>query len=270
MLVTDIIDPGSGVPYLEDIESLIHHDALVDLLAREEIASTKTNREETVHVCGDKVIRLVGAKSSDAASVYYTPSVISDLCGSIPPKSVHFHGPYLSYQSPPDKAAHERLFRDGFKAGCAAGIDGLRCLVPSGHEYFLPWSDKFYERASGEGLVTIDGVKSVTCLQVEGGGGKKCTIGLRDGGGEYSNIFTEQIWEQEGASRPYVWFSEGVDLPLIEKTVSKGTRCVISETEHPPRGSVFKNNLASLAILHSRGDSGEKRRILTCFFREGA
>jgi hypothetical protein len=165
---------------------------------------------------------------------------------------------------------HARLFEKRFKAGCAVGIDGIRCLVPSGHEYHIPWTEEFYEKASKKGVTTIDDVKSVTCVQSnEIGSGKNCTIQTRDGKPSYRNIFSEQIWEQEGSSKPYVWITEGSDVPFIEKSVSRMTKCVISETAKPTFSEFIKGNLASLVILKSLGDAGSKKRILTCFFREG-
>lgn len=268
-LLKDLPQKALSAPYGEVIEDLVSQHPLVDLLARKELESISTNREETVYVCGDNIIRLVGAKSSDRASVYHTPRVVGEVCGSASPISVHFHGPYLSYQSSADRAAHERLFEDGFQAGCAVGIDGLRCVVPSGHEYEVSWSDDFYEMAARKGVTTMDGVKNVVCRQTGRSGAKECTLKMRDGRGKYSNLFSEQIWEQEGAGRPYVWFSEGAEVPLIEKSAKRGTRCVISETKRPNRSQAVKSHLASLAILGSWGDPGERRRILTCFFREG-
>lgn len=261
---------NKDAPYVDAIESIIYNDHLMSVIADKEIDSIKTNREETYYICGDNIIKLIGAKTSDSAAVWHPPKVISDVCGHTTPKSIHFHGPYLSYHSPSDAKTHARLFDKGFNVGCAAGIDGIRCAVPSGHQYHIPWTEEFYERATNKGVTTINDVKSVTCIQSdEIGKGKNCVIHTRDGNPSYRNIFSEQIWEQEGSSKPYVWILEGQDVPFIEKSVSRRTKCVISETEKPTASKVLKSNLASLAIMRSFGDPGSKRRILTCFFREG-
>lgn len=267
LVSSELIDKKS--PYAEEIESIIHNDHLMDLLAEKEIQSIKSNREDTFYICGDRIIPLIGAKTSDSAAVWHPPKVISEACGSTPPKSVHFHGPYLSYHSPSDMGTHARLFEKGFKAGCAVGIDGIRCMVPSGHEYNIAWTDEFYKRAAKSGVTTIDDIKTVTCTQSENlGGGKNCLLRTRDGKPSYRNIFSEQIWEQEGSSKPYVWITENADVPFIEKSGSRLTRCVISETAKPSFSEVVKGNLASLVILKSLGDFGKKKRILTCFFME--
>lgn len=269
MLVDTTALPHSKSPYMEELLSLVQNEHLIDIIAEQEIDSIKMNKEETFYVCGDKIIKLVGVKTADKAIVFNPPDVISDVCGTIPPWSIHFHGPYLSYQSPSDRKTHKHLFGKGFSMGCSFGIDGGKCLVPTGHEYTIPWSERFYERASKKGVGILDDVSSVVCIQLDNtNNNKECTIKTRDGKPQFKNIFSEQVWEQDSAIQPYMWFREGDDISFIEKSSFKKTMCAVSETEVTKKSKHIKDNVVSLFILGSRADKLRKKRILTCFFRK--
>ena len=259
---------NEDLPYVDEIENMLHDDHLMDTIARLEIESIKTNREDAFIACGNHIIKLVGAKTAGAANVYYTPDVIADICGSSDPKSIHFHGAYPSFPSPEDRDVYEYLFGKGVKIGCSAGIDGIRCVVPSHHEYNIPWTKEFYDRATKSGVTVIDDVKKVDCFSSEHvENARECIIKTMDGKPTFRNIFFDWLWGEFGSSVPYEEYREGDDVQSLQRTATKRTMCVMSETERPKVSNVIKSHLASIVLAKKFGDLGKKRRILTCFSR---
>lgn len=257
-------------PYKDDVLDIIGNEHLMDTIADYEIASIKTNKEEAFYICGDNIIPLFGAKSADSASVWHTPRVLADVCGATKPKAVHLHGPYLSIHSNQDKGTHKFLYDKGFVTGCAVGIDGIRCEVPSGHEYAFAWSDKFYEKARRNGVITIDNVKATIChhRDIDSPNNKECSIFVKNSNAIFTNLFSEHLWEQHNSLSPYMWVKESDKIPFLEKSASRPSMCVVSETERPSLFKVIKENMISRIILGEFAETGKKRRILTCFFRE--
>lgn len=255
-------------PYKKQIEELVSNEHLISLLADNEIASIKTNKEETNVICGDNIIKLIGAKSSTEANVWTAPNTISEICGSNSPKSVHYHGSYPSHLSESDRDAHSKLFSYNFGMGCAVGIDGIRCEVPSGHIYKMPWTDEFYERATEKGISIIDHIRLVTCSKLLD---KKwlCDIHTTNGRPTFTNLFSEQIIEQDNPIKPYAFFGDDQSQTFMEKATSKKMTCVVSETDKPPFSEKIKDNIASMILLKGkRAESRKKKRVLTCFFRD--
>lgn len=261
---------GAQFPYKKEIEELVSNEHLLSFLADSEIESIKTNKEETNVVCGDNIIKLIGAKSSTEASVWTAPSTIAEVCGSNPPQSIHYHGSYPSHHSSSDKKAHSILFKQGFVMGCAVGVDGIRCEVPSGHIYKMPWTEEFYNRAIKKGISVIDDVKLVTCAHMSESTKRICDIQTNDGQPTFRNLFSEQIIEQDNPIKPYAFFGEEAKgHSFIEKATSKKMTCVISETEKSARSEIVKNNIASIILLKGkRAESTKRKKVLTCFFRD--
>lgn len=257
-------------PYKEDVMDIVSNQHLVDVIANEEIKSIDTNKEEAFYICGDNLIPLFGMKSPHSANVWHTPNVVKNVCGMNKPKSVHMHGPYMSVQSSQDRLTNKTLFSFGIGVGCAVGIDGMRCEVPSGDEYLFPWSDEFYDRIQKRGASVIDDVKTMNCYyqdDIDGSNNKECTIYAGETYSPFRSLVSEELWEHENSITPVMWIHEEDTTGSVEKTAHKKMRCVFLETNKAPMKTKIKDNLYSLLFLHETAEKSKRKRVLSCFFQ---
>jgi len=178
------------------IESFLKNRDLIDEMARIASDRIEVNREDIIATCGDFFFHLPQKRHEKSVDFSYIPKEIERVCHGERPSMIHFHGPYLGWQSDDDALANQQFFKDGFNMGCATGIDGIHCRTRT-HPIRMFWSDDFYDKLRQDrGIVTFKNAHSLSCAKR---GHKKinwlCTITFKDGKGSYTNIFDEVDFE---------------------------------------------------------------------------
>jgi len=269
-------------PYYNDIEEFIQDEHLINELVEGEITSMRENREQIIFSCGNHVIHPVERKTETEAEVFYNMPFIEKICLGTSPRVAHFHGVYLSYQSEQDKRAHADFFNNGFRIGCAVGVDGIHCITPLNRLFKIPWNENFYDKLKKDGINVIPKVKHIMCYNsdVLSGNNRECAIKLKDGLPEQRKVVSEYIIEQRGGVQPWVWGTEKINIPFIERSFSKmdnDTVCTVIDVKKPKRGGVleylaipfkstFKDRMRSVPTSIKKKIVGNDKRILSCFF----
>jgi hypothetical protein len=254
---------------LDDIPVLKYpffNDFLDNKELHEEIASLASDRieknlEDIIVSCGDLFFHLLGKKDEKNIDFSYARLEIERLCRGERPSFIHFHGPYLGFQSELDAEANVHFFSDGANMGCATGIDGIHCRLRT-HMIRVPWNDKFYDKLKQDrGYYTYKDVKSISCSKFEKkGNGKKirwmCTVNFKDGKGNYSNVFDEVNFEHSSKAHdtnPYTMLEdkEGEYNPPYKIVYSKYYNEEFDDSDD-----------VSCAVVSARNN---EKRILTCF-----
>lgn len=189
-------------------ESFIKNRDLQEEIARIASERIEVNKEDIIVNCGDMFFHLLGDRHEKSVDFFYPSREIEEICHGEKPNVIHFHGPYLGWQSIDDAISNKHFFSEGANMGCATGIDGIHCRTPF-HPIRLPWSDEFYKKLKKDrGITTFSDVKSISCIKK----GNQCQVNwycdvkFKDGKGHYFNIFNEVDYEKSikgDKSSPY-------------------------------------------------------------------
>ncbi len=244
-------------PFFQDF---IGNHELHEELARRAMEQTQMNVEDIIVSCGDLFFPLVGKRREKNVDFSYARLEIERLCRGERPSFIHFHGPYLGYQSEDDANANSIFFSDGANMGCAAGIDGIHCRLRT-HMIRVPWSDAFYDKLHDErGVMTFKDVKSLSCSQIE----KKksgrvrwlCDIHFKDGKGSYTNIFDEVNFEHPSHGdniHPYTLLE---DKEETDKNVPRIPLPKLANDMYDDSDEVY------CSVIAARNNN---KRLLSCF-----
>jgi hypothetical protein len=246
-------------PQFSHLQNFMKNDELQGEIARIEIDRIEVNKEDVIASCGDLFFRIISKKTEKNAEISYNPFVIAGLCHGEPPSYIHFHGPYLGWQSVPDAIANKSFFADGVIMSCAAGIDGVHCRT-STHDIRIPWADNFYDKLKEEhGWGTFKDVQSISCSKIRKPASRvnwMCDIKFKDGKGSYSNMFDEVNFEHSKAednSAPYTVLEDREGNPPEHTRYPKSYNHVYDDGDD-----------VACTVIDARNNS---KRMLMCFKR---
>jgi hypothetical protein len=235
------------------LESFIKNRDLIAEIARIAIGRIEVNQEDIIATCGDFFFHVPQKRHEKSVDFSYIPKEIEKVCHGERSSMIHFHGPYLGWQSDDDAAANQQFFKDGVNMGCAVGIDGIHCQTRT-HPLRFFWDDEFYDKIRNErGIVTFKDVKSISCARREHYKNFRwlCSIGFKNGKGDYSNIFDEVDYEHSEINDMVAPFTMLEDRQRRSMPVSKSYHETFSDKDD-----------VKCSIVEARNDT---KRLLSCF-----
>jgi hypothetical protein len=231
------------------VESLVKNDDLISEIASIEGERIWKNKEDIISSCNDIHFRMLGRKREKDADIWYDMGKIMKLCRGHSPTFIHFHGPYLGYLSPQDDDTNkEAFFKDGAKASCAVGIDGMHCRTNLWHYIRMPWTDRFYDMMKKErNIETLKNVKTINCVPKKDKNGSfiTCDITFMNGRQKYTNVFSEVGCEYDN------------NFEYLYANMSDESKNII------PIVNVYRNEGVYCSIMEMK--PGKRKRILACF-----